>query len=47
MMYDGKVKQDKQYTYNVTLRRIHATIAEVEKQQVLHILRVCFVALGT
>jgi len=40
MMYDGKVKQDTQRTYNVTMRCVHATIAGVQKQQLLHILRV-------
>jgi len=25
-------KQDRKYTYNVTLRRVHATIVGVEKQ---------------
>jgi len=30
-----------QHTYNVTLRRVRATIFAVEKQQVLHILNVC------
>ena len=29
-------------TCNVTLRRVRATIVAVEKQQVLHILSVCF-----
>lgn len=30
---------------NVTLRRVYATNVELEKQRVLHILMVCFVAL--
>ena len=30
-----------QSTYNVKLRRVHATSALVEKQRVLHILSVC------
>jgi len=30
-----------QGTYHVTLRRVRATIVVVEKQAVLHILRVC------
>ena len=34
-------QQDKQCTYNVTLRRVRVTIAAVEKKQVLHILSVC------
>ena len=38
-------KQDRQCTYNVTLRRVSATIVDVEKQRVLHNLCV-FVALG-
>ena len=33
--------QDRQCTYNVTLRRFRATIVAVEKQYVLHILSVC------
>jgi len=39
-----KKKQDRQCTYNVTLRRVCATIVDVEKQRVLHNLCV-FVAL--
>jgi hypothetical protein len=39
------LKQDTQWTYNVTFRRVHATIVVVEKQWVLHVLSV-FVALG-
>jgi hypothetical protein len=41
--------QDKQCTYNVTLRRIRAATVVVEKQWVLHNLSVCvcvFVVLG-
>jgi len=42
------LSQDRQCTYDVTLRRCRASIVAVEKQLVLHILRVCvFVALGT
>ena len=33
--------QDRQCTYNVTLRRVHATACAVEKQYVLHILSEC------
>jgi hypothetical protein len=35
--------QDRQYmySYNLTLRRVRATIARVQKQKVLHILSVC------
>jgi len=33
--------QDRQCTYNVTLRRVRVTTVAVEKQQVLHILSVC------
>ena len=32
-----KGKQDRQYTYNVTLSLFRATIVEVDKQQVLRI----------
>jgi len=35
------LKQDRKYTYDVTLRRVRATIFAVEKQKVLHILSVC------
>jgi len=35
------VKNDRKCTYNVTLRRVLATISEVEKQYFLHILSVC------
>ena len=34
-------KQDRQRTYNVTMRRVRATIVAVEKQYVLQILSVC------
>jgi hypothetical protein len=34
-------KQDRQYTYNVTLRRLHATIVAMEEQYVLDIVCVC------
>ena len=33
-------KQDRQYTYNVILRRVCATIVAVERQQVIYILGV-------
>jgi hypothetical protein len=36
---DGSKEHDKQCTYNVTLRRVDATIDAVEKQEVLHTLR--------
>ena len=39
-------EQDKQCTYNVTLRRVRATIVVVEKQWVLHILSVCISSLS-
>ena len=35
------IKQDRKCRYNVTLRRVHATIVAVEKQWVLHNLSVC------
>ena len=38
-------QQDRQYTYNVTMMRIRATIVAAEKQYALHILRL-FVASG-
>ena len=38
--------QDRQYTYNVTLRRVRATIFAVEKQRVLHKLSVCICSLS-
>jgi hypothetical protein len=34
-------KQDRHCTYNVTLRRVRATIVAVEKQYVLQIVSVC------
>jgi len=34
-------EQDRQFMYNVTLRRVRATIVAVEKQYVLHNLCVC------
>ena len=40
-----KEQQSRQCTYDITWRRICATIVSVEKQRVLHILCV-FVALG-
>jgi len=39
--YLHQFKQERQYSYNVTLRRVRATIVAVEKQYVLHILSVC------
>ena len=33
--------QDGQCAYNITLRRVHATIAAAEQQYVLHIMGVC------
>ena len=40
-VWQGLEKRDRQCTYNVTLRLVHATIVEVEKQYVLHIVSVC------
>jgi hypothetical protein len=38
IVYEFKSQQDRQCTYNVTLRRVRQTIVAVEKQkQVLHI----------
>jgi hypothetical protein len=34
-------EQDKQCTYNVTMRRLHENSVAVGKQKVLHILSVC------
>jgi hypothetical protein len=34
-------KQGKQFTYKLAVRRVAATIVEVENQYVLHILSVC------
>jgi len=34
-------KQDRQSTFNVTLRRVRATVIAVEKQRVLYNLSVC------
>jgi hypothetical protein len=39
--FDFKNKQDWQYTYNLTLRLLFATIVAVEKQYILHIVSVC------
>jgi hypothetical protein len=36
-----QVSQDRQRTYNVTLRPVRATIVVVEKQLVLHVVSVC------
>ena len=44
-MYTTIQEQDRQCTYNVGLRGVHATIVPVEKQLVLHIL-IMFVALN-
>ena len=35
-------KQDRQFTYNVSLRRFRSTTVAVENLKVLHILNVCF-----
>ena len=40
-----RTKQDRQCTYNVTLRRVRATTVAVEKQQMLHKLSVCICSL--
>ena len=37
------VRQDRQCTYNVILRRVHETIVTVEKQLVLHVCVWCVV----
>ena len=37
----GQLKQEKQFTYTVIMRRDRAAIVAAEKQEVLHILRVC------
>ena len=37
----GNHEQDRQYTYNATLRRVRATIVAVEELKLLHILNVC------
>jgi len=34
-------EQDRQCTYNLILRRVHAAIVAVGNQEVLHIPRVC------
>jgi len=36
-----KLEQDSQHIYNITLRRVCATIVAMEKQYVLYILSVC------
>jgi hypothetical protein len=36
-----KNKQERLVTYDVTMRRVRATIVAVEKQYVLHIVSVC------
>jgi len=38
---EESMQQDKQCTYNVTLRRVRVTVVPMEKQSVLHILCVC------
>ena len=38
---DKKNKQDRQITYNVTMRRVRVSIVAVEMQSLLHILSVC------
>ena len=35
------IEQDRQCTYNITLRHVCVTIVAVEKQYILHILSVC------
>jgi hypothetical protein len=35
-------EQDRQCTYNVTLQRVLATIVAVVKQNILHVVSVCF-----
>lgn len=35
---DSSLEQGKQWTYNVTLRRVTVTIVAVQKQSVLHII---------
>jgi len=40
-------EQDRQCTYNVTLRLVRATIVAVEKQKVLRILSVRTLSLGS
>jgi hypothetical protein len=40
-LIDSNIQQDRQCTYNVTMRRVRATIVAVEKQWVLHNLSVC------
>ena len=35
---DSSLEQDKQWTYNVTLRRVTVTIVAVQKQSVLRII---------
>jgi hypothetical protein len=37
-----KVGQDRQCTYNLTIKHIHATIVALERQQVLHVASACF-----
>ena len=39
-------KQDRQSTYNVTFRRVRATVVVVQMQRVLYILSAVYVALG-
>ena len=45
MISETYFQQDMQCTYNVTLRRVRATIVAVEKQWVLHNLSVCICSL--
>jgi hypothetical protein len=40
-MQPDRLKQKRQYTYNVILRRVRLTIVVVEKQKVLRTLSVC------
>ena len=37
----GNYEQGRQFTYNVIMRHVRATIVEVETQLILHFLRVC------
>jgi hypothetical protein len=44
--HSNEEEQETQCTYNATVRRVSVTIVAVEKQCVLHILNVYFIALG-
>jgi len=41
LIYKNKTEQARQCTYNVTSRRVRATVVVAEKQYLLHILSVC------